>query len=146
MRRFKKWTATPLRRMGTGLLLMAVGGGLSLVFPPFALLTAVGLYLFLMMGQKTKAQWLNGKDAFCPVCKKETPSQVIVLRTYMYMPIPFVGPAFSRHIADKYYLVCAECANTHLEGEDFTILLVIAAGGLAHVKEITGEEALEMQI
>ena len=89
--------------------------------------------------------WFEGKDAFCPVCKKEGPTQVIILRSYMYIPVPFVGPVFSRHIADKHYLVCNECANTHLEGQDFTALLIIAAGGLAHVKEITKEEAIAMQ-
>ena len=145
MRRFKKWTATPRRRVTLGLLIILASAALSLVFKPLALLSIAGLPLVLTIGQKEKVQWFNGKDAFCPACKTEAPTKVAIQRIYKYIPVPFVGPVCSRHIGDKYFLVCATCMKKHEKDEDLAELLFVATGGLTHAKEITRQEARNMQ-
>lgn len=144
MKKLKNWIATPISRLGTSFLMMVGGAFLSTLFVPFAVVAFMGVIMLLMLGQQQRVDWSEGKEIDCPICEEKTSAQLVKLRSYMYPIIPLVGKFMSIPIGDTYYLVCDKCLQTHAEERDLSTMVIIAKGGLAHVKEITKQEYLAL--
>lgn len=140
MSKLKKWIETPVHRLGTSFLMMVGGAFLSTLFVPFAVIGFLGVLMLLMLGQQVQYDWSEGKQIDCPICGESTTALLVKQKDYMYPIIPFVGRFMSIPIGNHYYLICDRCLQTHVGERQFSTILTIARGGLAHAKEITLEE------
>ena len=135
-----KWFDTPLKRLGSGFLLIAAGAFLGYLFVPLSLVSFCGYFLLFMMGQSQEEQWLEGNAMQCPVCKEESVMLLVERKTHMCPFLPGLNKLFSIYLSSEYFLVCNECLQTHVGKQDLSTTMIIAAGGLAHAKSITREE------
>ena len=139
--------SNPLKRCGLGFLMILVCGPLgALVFPPLVIFVFVGVFLFLMLGEREKPLWFETTmTEECEYCHAVCDMKAVRVKHYMYMfmPVPFFNILFGLiqiPYRTTYYVVCAECLQKHVGKNDFAAIQVIAQGGLATMREITKEE------